>query len=187
MDAVQLLVAEHRVIERVLDSLEALGELVASGGGVEPGSLQGYVRFLRDYADAIHHGKEEDILFAVLRRQGCAGFEPVLQAVERDHGMGRNLVDDLRTAAGRPAWTAEQRNRVARAATSFVSMLRHHIVNEDSYVFPKAVELLSEDAMKGVSAAFERFEAARNAQKRELEQLASNLADPVAQRPGHDS
>jgi hemerythrin-like domain-containing protein len=180
------MVSEHRVIDRVLDSLEAWAKLVTSGGDVEPGSLMGYVRFFREYADSIHHGKEEDVFFSALRRQGCGGFESVLQAMERDHGMGRNLVDDLHVAAGRPTWTAEQRNRVARAATSFVSMLRNHIVEEDGYVFPKAVELLSDDAMKGVRAAFERVEAPRSAQKRELEQLATQLAGPVARRPSRE-
>lgn len=171
MTALETMVAEHRMIERVLDVLER------DAANVEPVRLTDIVTFLRGYADALHHGKEEAILFAALRQQGCpAEFAPVLDAICRDHETGRNLVDDLAAIARKPMpWSDEVRSRLERTAHSFVSLLRRHIREEDDFVFPQAFEHLTAHWTKRVEKACDRFDKDHTARREKLEGLAEDL------------
>jgi hemerythrin-like domain-containing protein len=177
MDCIELMNAEHRNIEKALDSLESFGENVAGGGEIDAGRLSDHVAFLRRYADAIHHGKEEAILFAVLRRQGCPeDFGPVIEGICRDHETGRNSVDDLEIAARRQQpWSQEQREALRRTAFGFVTMLRQHIREEDDFVFPRAWELLSAKNRKRVQRACERFEEDHAGERKAMERVLRTL------------
>lgn len=57
------LTAEHRVIEKAAALMEKMADELAAGSGVDGSDLQDLVQFLRVYADELHHGKEEAILF----------------------------------------------------------------------------------------------------------------------------
>ena len=70
MDAIDLLMDEHQLILHSLDALEAFTVEMAQGGD-DREELSRFVRFIREFADARHHGKEEDILF---RAMVAAGF-----------------------------------------------------------------------------------------------------------------
>ena len=66
MEIIHVLMAEHRVIERMVSLLKnELGneELKST---VNPAFIYTAVDFFRNYADTTHHGKEEGILFKQL-------------------------------------------------------------------------------------------------------------------------
>ena len=62
--------SEHRLIERTLDALAASPTRSACKAGDDKEELQRFVTFIRGFADAHHHGKEEDILFAAMVEAG---------------------------------------------------------------------------------------------------------------------
>ena len=66
MAALQVLMDEHRVIERAIAALAAYARAVARGSDLPRSDLAGLVGFLKGYADEHHHGKEEDILFRAM-------------------------------------------------------------------------------------------------------------------------
>jgi hemerythrin-like domain-containing protein len=177
MQPIEQMMSEHRLIENVLSSMESYGEAVGRGEEVAPQRLSDYVAFMRGYAEAIHHGKEEDILFSCLRHYGIPEeFGSVLAAVHREHGTLSLLIDDLASAARRQTpWSTDDRTRVRRKTHEYVSLLRRHIANEDDYVFPEAVKHLSNKAMDLVVKAFEDFEDEHRAQREELIGLAERL------------
>ena len=70
MDAIEMLMTEHRTIERVLDGLVGFSGEVQRRGGTEKPELLRFVTFLREFADECHHGKEENILFATMTEHG---------------------------------------------------------------------------------------------------------------------
>ena len=63
-ESIDVLMSEHRRIEKVLGSLETFCLEVADGLVPDRALLADYAAFFRGYADASHHGKEEDVLFA---------------------------------------------------------------------------------------------------------------------------
>jgi hemerythrin-like domain-containing protein len=70
MKATDVLVDEHRVIERVLSSLEAGVDRLESGQPVRPEFFLSATDFIRGFADGCHHQKEEGVLFTSMEEQG---------------------------------------------------------------------------------------------------------------------
>jgi hemerythrin-like domain-containing protein len=157
MDAISLLMEEHELILRALDALDAFASEVAHGSE-DKAELARFVRFIREFADARHHGKEEDILFEAMV---AAGFIAVMLM---DHQAGRAQVAVMADKAGQPgAWTSQDRVAVIDAASGYTSVLRSHIMKEDQILYPMAQERLHEEAMNRVDrdcAAFEQKQIA---------------------------
>ena len=67
--AIQTMMDEHQTILRVLACVEKLVSDERCAG--EPAdTFAKAARFLREYADALHHGKEEDLLFPAMEASG---------------------------------------------------------------------------------------------------------------------
>ena len=63
--------AEHEVILHVLDSVEEAAARVEAGGGVEQAFFGHAIAFVREFADGVHHQKEEKILFPRMVEAGA--------------------------------------------------------------------------------------------------------------------
>jgi hemerythrin-like domain-containing protein len=68
--AIEILMGEHRLIEQVLGSLETYVVGIEQGEAPERQTLADYAAFFRGFADACHHGKEEDLLFQRMIERG---------------------------------------------------------------------------------------------------------------------
>jgi hemerythrin-like domain-containing protein len=181
MDPIALMVAEHRVIEKVLTVLAARtaaieAEPTGRDEAADRAFLADCVTFVRGYADALHHGKEEEILFAVLKRHGLPpDLGPPLAAICREHETARLLTGDLASMAKKQSWTAADLKTIQRVAREYTSLLRRHIATEDQDVFPACAKALGRRGMADVEKACERFEKAQAQKRAELEALAAKL------------
>lgn len=178
MTAVEMLMDEHRTIERVLDALVAFSGAVQAGGRTGRSELARFVTFVREFADACHHGKEEDILFEAMAAHGFPREGGPLAVMLEEHDRGRALVGVLAEKA-RPGgpWDDADRAAIAQAARGFAEMLRVHIQKEDRVLYPLAVQHLPPDAMDRVDEACERYEAERTGagEHERLHRLADEL------------
>ena len=66
MTPIGVLMVEHRLIERMVDLMQAELERAVQGKRPNLIFIDGAIDFAKTYADACHHGKEESILFAKL-------------------------------------------------------------------------------------------------------------------------
>ncbi len=178
MDAIEMLMGEHRVIERVLDGLVGFAEEVQRKGSTEKDELGRFVTFVREFADACHHGKEEEILFASMVEHGFPRNGGPIAVMLHEHDQGRGLVRILRERAGQPAaWSDADRTEIAEVARGFSSMLRAHIHKEDAVLYPMAEQHLPPEVMAAIGDACEAYEAdeARAGKHGALHALAEEL------------
>jgi hemerythrin-like domain-containing protein len=178
MDAIETLMNEHRVIERVIDGLVAFTEETERKGTTDTAELSRFVTFIREFADACHHGKEEDILFAAMVEAGFPREGGPIAVMLHEHDQGRRLVAILRERAGQSApWTDADRHEIAEAARGYGDLLRAHIHKEDAILYPMAEQHLAPEALQDVAEACERYEAdpARAGRHGELHALADAL------------
>jgi len=178
MDPIETLMNDHRVIERVLDGLVAFGDEVRRKGSTEKEELSRFVTFVREFADACHHGKEEDILFAAMVEHGFPRDGGPLAVMLHEHDQGRALVRILRTRAEQQEpWSDGDRQEVAEVARGFSDLLRGHIHKEDAILYPMAEQHLPPEVLEAVGAACEKYDQdeARAGAHERLHALAEEL------------
>jgi hemerythrin-like domain-containing protein len=160
MDAIETLMNEHRLIETVLDALVAFTDEVRRKGTTEKEELARFVEFIRGFADACHHGKEEGVLFQAMVEHGFPRNGGPIAVMLTEHDEGRALVAALKAYADQDgAWTDADRQKISEAGFGYADLLRHHIQKEDGVLYPMAEQHLPPEALERVSEDCERFEA----------------------------
>jgi hemerythrin-like domain-containing protein len=178
MDPIETLMNEHRVIERVLDGLVAFAGEVRRKGTTEKDELARFVTFIREFADACHHGKEEDILFAAMVEHGFPREGGPIAVMLHEHDQGRALVGVLKARAGQgEPWSDADRQEIADVSSGFADLLRAHIHKEDAILYPMAEQHLPPEVIDAVGDACERYERdeARAGAHERLHALAEEL------------
>lgn len=135
----QVLNHEHILIMEALELFERFAEQVRSGADFEPRVARDFLRFFREFADADHHHKEEEILFPWLEEQGLPHEVGPLAVLRAEHELGRETrlslalaLDDL---AGDPA-ELDTRLRFHALAQRFTELMRAHIEKEEHVLLP---------------------------------------------------
>jgi hemerythrin-like domain-containing protein len=158
---IEILMEEHRVIEGVLGALGSHARLVRGGLAVERPVAARFTTFFRDFADAAHHGKEEDILFARMAERGFPTAGGPLGVMLHEHKLGRQQVARLgAVAAGSGPVAPAERDSVLAVADEFIPLLLAHIQKEDGILYPMSTRVISGPEFDEMVVAFERFEAA---------------------------
>jgi hemerythrin-like domain-containing protein len=156
--AIEVLMNEHRLIEQVLGSLETFAAEVEGGLVPERTVLADYGAFLRGFADAFHHGKEEDILFLKMIERGFSRESGPVAVMLHEHRVGRSHVAVLReTGDGAGPLTAVETQLAIEHASAFIPLLRTHIQKEDRILYPMAMRLLTGLELDAMETDFEAF------------------------------
>lgn len=151
----QVLMDEHRVIERVLGSVQRMLESEA----VDVTFMRKALDFFRSFADGCHHAKEENELFPRMEQAGVPRAGGPIGCMLEDHTHGREL---LRTVAenleSAESGDAAADARVRRAAAQYIVMLSQHIQKEDNVLFIMAEQVLSPEEKQRMLDAFTNSE-----------------------------
>jgi hemerythrin-like domain-containing protein len=159
MKATDVLMQEHRLIERVLDALEVAAGYLEHSQPVPPAFFLEAADFIGGFADGCHHRKEESVLFGAMIESGVPAGGGVIDMLLEEHERGRAFARGLREGARRlQAGDASARAQVLSNVRGYVALLREHIVKEDGMLFPMADEMLSPEQHKRVVEGFDRVE-----------------------------
>jgi hemerythrin-like domain-containing protein len=157
--ATEILMDEHRVIERVLDALEIAANRLESGLPVHPEYFLDAADFLAGFADGCHHRKEEGVLFVELAASGMPADQGPIGVMLEEHVQGRTFTRAIREAARKmKAGEGEAQRALIANAKGYVALLRDHIGKEDEVLFPMADQLIPPDRHDRVLAGFTRVE-----------------------------
>jgi hemerythrin-like domain-containing protein len=186
MGAIEILMSEHRVIERAIDALVAFTDQVRRGSG-DKAELARFVTFIREFADDQHHGKEENVLFQAMIDAGFPRDGGPVAVMLLEHDMGRAHVKALAAfSAQASAWSAEDRQAIAEEGLGYANLLRGHIHKEDEILYPMAEQRLPRAVLSRVDADCAAFDEAesRSGRQARLQALAQELVSRHAAAPG---
>jgi hemerythrin-like domain-containing protein len=159
MKATEILMNEHRVIERVLGAMEAAVARLEAGGEVDAAFFIDATEFIRGFADGCHHHKEEGVLFKAMNAAGFPKEQGPVAVMLSEHEQARALTRGLREAAEKlQAGDPEAKTRVIRNARGYAALLREHIAKEDQVLFPMAEGVIPKSQHDQVLADFDRVE-----------------------------
>jgi len=181
VEATDMLMNEHRLIERALDAMGAW--ITTLGAGSDPddkAELARFVSFIQGFADAYHHGKEEDILFVAMGEHGFPRNAGPVALMLHEHDLGRSLVRALDGLARQSAtWTKEDRDTLGRNVREFSDLLRQHIRKEDQILYPMADARLPGPVKEEMFRRFQAFEEqqTRSGEQQRLRALGDALIE----------
>lgn len=122
----QILVDEHKLIKRWLALIPDLVKNLELTSANEYQMIENGIDLIRSYADRLHHGKEEDILFSYFD-----DTVNIFQVIYEDHKKARRLVQEMLHALD------DKNSRVLAAKMlEYAVLLNEHIHKEDTVLFP---------------------------------------------------
>ena len=176
----EILRAQHRNILKVADILEEILSREPEPGVFDYPNIEKCIAFIRLYADALHHGKEEDLLFPELETRGMSRTSGPIAVMLHEHQQGRALVKAMADALplardGNPG----AQSRLANAGRGYIDLIRAHILKEDNVLFNVADQMVDPPACRSLCQAYEgvcqrRFEGCTVA---ELEDILGGLRE----------
>ncbi len=170
---------EHRWILEVAGVLETILDREPDEG-LNLDAMDDCVSFIRLFADACHHGQEEDLLFPELQARGMPREAGPLAVMLQEHEMGRAYARQMaKSIPGARQGETEARRILVNAARGYIKLIRGHITKEDNVLFNMADQAVTGPACQKLCEAYDvvcqrRFEGMT---KGELEELARGLIE----------
>lgn len=159
MKPTQELMKEHQDILAMLEVLKKVSDRLDAGEALDAAHLEKAVEFIRGFADACHHGKEEVHLFRAMEDAGIPNQGGPLGVMFHEHKLGRDHVRAMADSiAGIKAGDAAARRRFAENARGYAALLARHIHKEDHVLYPMADARLTEDQQAALAARFAEVE-----------------------------
>ncbi len=173
---------EHVVILAVADALHTL-VAEAEAGRWNFDAFGDSITFIRLFADACHHGKEEDLLFPELEKTGLPRDRGPLAVMLEEHRQGRSFARHMAEALA-SAREGDERARATlrNAATGYVNLIRGHIAKEDNVLFHMADQAVRGTACRTLCGAYAGV-CGRSFEGRTKEELTA-LATTIRERAG---
>jgi hemerythrin-like domain-containing protein len=153
--AITIIRDEHRSLAAVLQGLSFLVDEIRAGRArPDFRLLEAMLRYLMAFPEKLHHPKEDEHLFRVLRARDPA-VAAVLDELEAEHVAGRDLGVRLADAFGAYAREgAPAFERFAEAVQAYTAFHWDHMRKEEDEVLLRAREALGPGDWPAIDAAF---------------------------------
>ncbi|MET0412298.1 MAG: hemerythrin domain-containing protein [Polyangiaceae bacterium] len=159
MVALHSLIQEHKVIGQLIDALQEYVRRLRREDNADPTDLARFARAFREFADEIHHEKEEGILLPILARNGFHWDTGVLPEVRRDHRQERYLIEVLQHVAARAgSWTNDDRRSIIATALALIQFQREHMELENTRLFAEVPRRLPPESLARLEAELDDFD-----------------------------
>lgn len=181
--ATAVLREEHRLILAVAGVLEQLLDARTDGEPLDIDAVESCSTFFRLFADACHHGKEEDLLFTELENHGLSRSVGPLAVMLDEHRQGRELVGGMAAALdGAREGDDGALRKLTRSGRGYIDLIRGHILKEDNVLFDMADNMVTGPACERLCDAYDsacerEFDGCTKAQ---LEGIAADLLERFA-------
>jgi hemerythrin-like domain-containing protein len=146
---------DHLNILRLIAVLEKM----AMRKSTETKHISVAIDLIKNYADGIHHQKEENLLFPRMIKNGFSAEQGPIAVMLHEHKLGRNYVGGM--SAGLKQFTEGNpgaMEEVYNSMLGYCELLRNHINKENNILFKMADQALSADDQQQLLKEFEQVE-----------------------------
>lgn len=165
MTATTALRSEHNHILAMIACLRAACAASEKSASFDAETFRKGVDFIRNYADAWHHAKEEDMLFPALEEEGMPRDGGPIAVMLHEHTLGRTYVRQVADHLDAAANGDEQaRSVVLRFTLAYANLLTQHIQKENNILFDMADQILTPEVQAHLERKYRTtFPAGANA------------------------
>jgi hemerythrin-like domain-containing protein len=172
------LMAEHRIIEKMIALMEREIEKMKEYNKANPLFIDTAVDFIRMYADRTHHGKEEDILFRELKKKNLSpNLSKIMQELIEEHIWARGKVSKLVDAKNSYSkGNVEAVNEIVNLMSELTNFYPQHIKKEDKNFFIPTLKYFSDEEQESMLQEFWDFDKTliHEKYKKVIEDLSNN-------------
>lgn len=161
------LIGEHRIIERMGRLLEKVLVDYAESGKMHEAFLADAVDFFMGYTDAMHHGKEEKIIFEALKPKKVRLDDKMLvDEIILQHTSAQMKINRLENLASEPLET-ENEEDVFALFKELVDLYTIHIEMEDTFFRGSLQGYFDDDEKTKLDEKIKEFELEIDTQRYE--------------------
>lgn len=180
MSPTDILKREHESIKLMLAVLSRVCGQITAKQKVPLEHLKKILKFIQIFADNLHHGKEETVLFPALEKAGVPREGGPICVMLMEHQMGREYVSGMSGAIEK----CEKKGKPVGAefvshAKGYISLLNRHIDKEETCLFTMAENLLSLEDKVEINESFKRVD--RQKMSEEDQQALYTILDDLKQ------
>lgn len=158
-EGIKLMMDEHQLILRVLTVMRTACLNLLKTGEYTDSDFRQMIEFVRNFADAHHHGKEEKLLFNRMTEElGPAAEKLVTHGMLVEHDLGRLYIRQLEDALNRIKDDESAVLDIIANAVGYTDLLKRHIDKEDRVAYTFAERHLREETKIEIDKACEAFE-----------------------------
>jgi hemerythrin-like domain-containing protein len=140
--------------------------------------IEEIIVIIRNYADGLHHAKEENLFFPALESKGFSPVSGPVAVMLHEHEQGRNFVKGIaESLESYKKGNLTVKDEIYRNMSGYAELLNNHIAKENNILFRLADKALSDDEQDDLLVRFGRVESDHEGGKvndyiRKIEQLA---------------
>lgn len=181
MNAIELMMDEHRYIERMLKVIRTVCFKIVKNEikDEDYNDFDLIIKFVREFADGHHHMKEEVFLFnEMVDNLGALGEKLVKLGMLVEHDMGRLYIKNLEEAVQKVKDGCEESKiDVIGNAIAYTELLTRHIDKEDRVVYTFAQRELKDEIMAEVNSKCMNYESEHTEVRNKYIDLLEKLED----------
>jgi hemerythrin-like domain-containing protein len=122
---IRKMMEEHKFILKLLDFVPRIIQRI-SKNDIDKKLIVKCVEFIKEYADAYHHAKEETILFSFFNSS-----DDIIESFIKEHIAGREFVGDILAGL-----KSNNNELVISNLEFYCGLLKEHITKEDTILYP---------------------------------------------------
>lgn len=159
MNPIVNLTLEHGLIKIMLSVLKKINKKFIDGEHVETDDLNNGIIFINEFADKCHHGKEEDWLFPVMKKNSIPREVRLIEILLKEHAQGRGYIKNMAEAISKKKEDNLNYSKIfLDNSRKYVALLDQHIVKENMILFTGARQTISQSQMKKLEEGFKDIE-----------------------------
>jgi len=182
MQALRIISDEHKNFWRIAVSLEQVATEIDRGGRVDPAFFDSVFDYIEQFADEVHHRKEDDQLFRLMRLRSDKA-QPLIETLEEDHRLAKAQLVELKRKFSMAH--SNDYSTLTQPLRDYAAHLKDHITKEETQAMPLSRQILTEQDWQEIDTKFldnndPVFGEVVNAKFRELHHRVVTLApEPV--------
>jgi hemerythrin-like domain-containing protein len=181
LNAIQILVEEHRVILRGLDLLTTAAEKIVRNQNPPRAFFEKAVSLTLNFTNKFHHYKEEIVMFGLLAQKHEGAFDSEIERLRDQHHSLHNYMNEISKSLDAYSKSIQSEvRRLHRNLSDYIETLRRHINAENAIFYPLVAKTLTENEMQWLGKEFEKYAAKEGlGAMKEYESLIGEMAELV--------
>jgi len=160
LNAIEILLEEHRLIQRGLELLTTAAEKIVRNQNPPREFFEKAAIFTHDFTNKFHHYKEEIVMFGLLAQKHLGEIDGEMERLRNQHEILRNYMSEISDSLdGYSRNIDAEARRLHRNLSEYIETLRRHIHAEDKIFYPLAEKTLTADEMRELTDKFQEYAA----------------------------